>query len=136
MERERGIGAAGDPDPSPSTEVAGTHRGLRRPRWRGRGSRLEASTLNRLGIPSQRFSVDSGLGRQSAIPTPPPRSPASSVGASDLGGRVDVADWQPRPLHQGHWRPPWVPTTSVEGSRSPIGDLDPSFFFDFLLGLK
>ncbi|PKI73707.1 hypothetical protein CRG98_005948 [Punica granatum] len=57
-------------DHDPTTEVANTHRGLRKPRW----------------------------GRQSAAPTPPPWSLASFVGAYDLGGGVGVADQQPRPL--------------------------------------
>ncbi|PKI63793.1 hypothetical protein CRG98_015777 [Punica granatum] len=39
-----------------------------------------------------------GQGLQSATPTPPPRSRASSVGTSDLGGGVGVSDWQPQPL--------------------------------------
>ncbi|PKI67972.1 hypothetical protein CRG98_011568 [Punica granatum] len=37
-----------------------------------------------------------GRGRQLTIPTPPSRSPASSVGAGALGGWFGVADWRPR----------------------------------------
>ncbi|OWM79638.1 hypothetical protein CDL15_Pgr023050 [Punica granatum] len=92
-----------------------------------------------------------GWGSQSATPTPPPRSRASSVGANDLGGGIGVVDWrprtpnrlgtsdlspvdsgfgasnrQPRLLHRGRRRPLWASATSVEGSGLPIGGPDPS----------
>ncbi|PKI64098.1 hypothetical protein CRG98_015542 [Punica granatum] len=60
-------------DPDLSTEVASGLCGYQRPRWRGQGRRL-------------------------AAPTPPLRSPTSSVGTGDLGRGVGVTDWQPRPL--------------------------------------
>ncbi|PKI38800.1 hypothetical protein CRG98_040813, partial [Punica granatum] len=92
-----------------------------------------------------------GQGRQSATPTPPLRSRASSVGASNLVGGIGVADWRPRTsnrsgtsdlslvdsgfgatnrrprlLHRGRRCPLWESETSVEGSRWAIGDPDPS----------
>ncbi|PKI46491.1 hypothetical protein CRG98_033134 [Punica granatum] len=78
----------------------------------------------------------SGRGRQSTTPTPLPRSSASSVSIDDLDGGVGAANRLPRPLHRGRRSPLWVPTTSVEGSGSPISDPDPSFPFDFLYRTK
>ncbi|OWM64328.1 hypothetical protein CDL15_Pgr014118 [Punica granatum] len=34
--------------------------------------------------------------------------------------------WRPRPLLLGHQRPPWVPATSMERSKSPIDIASPS----------
>ncbi|PKI54133.1 hypothetical protein CRG98_025465 [Punica granatum] len=128
-------------DLDPSTEVASVLCGCRQPRWRDWGRRLEAR------IPNRRGTSD--------------RSSASSVGAGDLGGGVEISDWQPRtpnrpgtsrrssvdsgfedanqrprPLHRSRWHPLWAPVTSVEGSGWLIGGPDPSSPFDFRLGLK
>ncbi|PKI46945.1 hypothetical protein CRG98_032644 [Punica granatum] len=67
-----------------------------------------------------------GRGRQSATPTPPPRSPVPTNDVGDLGGGG-----------RGH-RYPWrTPTTSVEGSGSPILNRPrtPSISI-FFIGLK
>ncbi|PKI47349.1 hypothetical protein CRG98_032274 [Punica granatum] len=69
---------------------------------------------------------------ESATPTP------ESTGDFELEFSIDswagAANRRPRPLHRGHRRPPWVPTTLVESRSSRsicelgllIGDPDPS----------
>ncbi|PKI45315.1 hypothetical protein CRG98_034276 [Punica granatum] len=49
-------------DPDLSTEVVRVLRGYRLPRWRGRGRRLAAQTLNLPGTSYSESPVDSGLG--------------------------------------------------------------------------
>ncbi|PKI43001.1 hypothetical protein CRG98_036608 [Punica granatum] len=64
-----------------------------------------------------------GRGRQSVTLTPPPRSPASSVGAGDLYEGVGVVDWWPQtPNRPGtRWR-----SLVDSGFGPPIGDPNPS----------
>ncbi|PKI58918.1 hypothetical protein CRG98_020664 [Punica granatum] len=91
--RKEGLGPPiGDPDPStevadthggrwrpsnPFTEVASVLCGCRRPRWRGRGRRLEAPTPNR----SRTFDLESlvGLGLGPPIGDPNPSTEVASV---------------------------------------------------------
>ncbi|PKI68513.1 hypothetical protein CRG98_011109 [Punica granatum] len=113
--KSKGNEGSGPPigNPDSSIEVVGVFRGYRRPQWRGRDLRLAA--LNRLvtssrssqsirwlGLPigdpdpSIESSIDLGIGaRQSAIPTPPPRSSVPTEDAGDLGERVKVTNWRP-----------------------------------------
>ncbi|OWM69986.1 hypothetical protein CDL15_Pgr025835 [Punica granatum] len=67
-------------DPDSSTEVAGTHRGLREPQWRGRGRQLEALILDQPRIPNRRSLVDSGSRPPSRWY--PPWVPATSTDGS------------------------------------------------------
>ncbi|PKI50380.1 hypothetical protein CRG98_029208 [Punica granatum] len=97
--REKGLGPlVGDPDPT--TEVADTHRRHRKHRGWGRGHRLVARALKSIGISSSRSWSIRRQGLTICGPTPPPWSPASSMGAYDLDGevRVGVADRRPRPF--------------------------------------
>ncbi|PKI34449.1 hypothetical protein CRG98_045159 [Punica granatum] len=80
-------------DPDPSIKVAGTHGGRQQLRCRGWGLQIR-------GL----LSIW-GRGRQSATPTPSPRSPVPTEDADDLGRSirdlvegVGVADWLPRSL--------------------------------------
>ncbi|PKI64923.1 hypothetical protein CRG98_014665 [Punica granatum] len=85
-------------DVEPSIEGTDTHRGRQRPRWRGRGRRLAARTLNLPGTLTRGPWSIRVRGSQLATPNPPSREsvPTKDVGA--LGGGVGVADWLPRPL--------------------------------------
>ncbi|PKI65276.1 hypothetical protein CRG98_014314 [Punica granatum] len=101
--RNEGSGLPID-DPDHSIEVAGSHRGCRRPRWRGRGSRLansESTDDSELEVPG-RFEVG-------------------------------AANRRPRPIHRGRRYPRRTPTTLVEGSGSPIGGPNPESIEDFEL---
>ncbi|PKI75698.1 hypothetical protein CRG98_003958 [Punica granatum] len=82
-------------DPEPSTEGVGTHRGHRRPRWRGRGRRLVIPTPNLPRTPSLSPRLIQGWGRQSATRTPPPRAPTPTKNIGTLGGGFEVSDWRP-----------------------------------------
>ncbi|PKI67299.1 hypothetical protein CRG98_012316 [Punica granatum] len=73
-------------DSNPSNDVAGVLCGYRRPQWRrGRGRRLAAP--NPQSIRDSPVRVPDRLAnwsRPSAISTPPPRTPATSVEGSRL----------------------------------------------------
>ncbi|PKI44984.1 hypothetical protein CRG98_034623 [Punica granatum] len=148
------------------TEVADTHRGHRRPRLRGWGRQLAALIPNPSRTPSRRSPIDSGLGPligdldpsievagilhgyrrprstgwSCRLAAPIPNPPRTLTGDLRLGilsrFGVGVANRRPRPLHRDRRRPLWVPTTSVEGLWSLIGDTDPYFPFDFLYRTK
>ncbi|OWM73536.1 hypothetical protein CDL15_Pgr026635 [Punica granatum] len=77
-------------DPDTSTEVADVLCGHRRPRWRGRGRQLPASTPNRPRTPSRSPRWIRGRGRQSATPTLPPRSPVPTEVTGDQDGGVGL----------------------------------------------
>ncbi|PKI72711.1 hypothetical protein CRG98_006890 [Punica granatum] len=64
-------------DLDPFTKVVSTNRGCQRPRWRGRGSRLAAPTLNLSKTSDSESSVDLGLGPP--IGDPDPSSEVTSV---------------------------------------------------------
>ncbi|PKI42546.1 hypothetical protein CRG98_037064 [Punica granatum] len=87
----------------PSIEVASVLHGYQQPRWRGRGGQLAALARELIGNADSESPVDWG------------------VGASYR---------RPRPLQHGCQRPPWVLATSVERSRSPIGDPSPQSLGD------
>ncbi|PKI75251.1 hypothetical protein CRG98_004291 [Punica granatum] len=102
-------------DPNPSTEVANTHRGHQRPRWRGRGGRLAAPTPDQPRTPSRRFPVDSGLG-----PPIDDLDPSTEI-VGPLRFGVGAANRRPRPLHRGRRYPRRTSVTSTERLGSLIG---------------
>ncbi|PKI33245.1 hypothetical protein CRG98_046367 [Punica granatum] len=85
-------------DPDPTTEVADAHRGCQKPQGWGWVANWWLQPPNRSGSQTRDPSRFEGGGCQSTALTLPPWSPASSVGACDVGGGVGVADRQPRPL--------------------------------------
>ncbi|PKI33760.1 hypothetical protein CRG98_045849 [Punica granatum] len=68
-----------------------------------------------------------------ATPSPPPRLSVPTKDAGDLSGGVGIADWRPQPLHRGCRYPRRTPTTSVDGSGSPIGAPNPESIGDLRL---